>query len=65
MVKDEGESWPYATSPQPIEFLAKLRNKAKEPIQSAGSNTRLPNWRELTKVIFLNDIRLEWDSSFA
>lgn len=56
MVKYEGESWPYATSPQPIEFLAKLRNKAMEPIQSADPNTRLPIWREFTKVVFLNDI---------
>jgi hypothetical protein len=61
MVKDEGESWPYATSPQRIEFLAKLRNKAMEPIQSADPDIRLENWREFTKVIYLNDILFDWE----
>ena len=61
MVKDEGESWPYTTSPQRIEFLAKLRNKASEPIQSADPDTQLAIWREFTRVIFLNDIRFEWE----
>jgi hypothetical protein len=61
MVKDEGESWPYATSPQRIEFLARLRNKAMEPIQSADPDVRLENWHEFTKVIYLNDIRFEWE----
>jgi len=61
MVKDEGESWPYTTSLQRIEFLAKLRNKTIGPIQSADPDTRLANWRELTRVIFLNDIRFEWE----
>jgi alpha-1,3-mannosyltransferase len=61
MVKDEGDTWPYGTSPQRIEFLARLRNKAMEPIQSADPDHRLENWREFTKVIFLNDIRFEWE----
>jgi len=52
MVKYKGESWPYASSPQRIQFLAKLRNEATEPIQGADSDTRLANWRELTRVIF-------------
>jgi hypothetical protein len=61
MGKDEGETWPYGTSPQRIEFLARLRNQAMEPIQSADPDTRLENWREFTKVIYLNDIRFEWE----
>jgi hypothetical protein len=56
MVKDEGETWPYGTSPQRIQFLARLRNKAMEPIQSADPDVRLENWRDFTKVIYLNDI---------
>lgn len=61
MVKDEGETWPYGTSPQRIEFIARLRNKAMEPIQSADSDVRLENWRDFTKVIYLNDIRFKWE----
>jgi len=61
MGKDEGESWPYGTSPQRIEFLAKLRNKALVPIQSADPDARLGSWREFTKVIYLNDILFEWE----
>jgi hypothetical protein len=61
MGKDEGETWPYGTSPQRIEFLARLRNKAMEPIQSADSDVRIENWGEFTKVIYLNDIRFEWE----
>ena len=61
MGKDEGESWPYGTSPQRIEFLAKLRNKAMEPLQDADPDTRLENWRDFTKIVFLNDILFEWE----
>lgn len=60
MMRDEGGGWPYSTSPQRIAYLAKMRNKVMEPIQSADPDLRLPDWNEFTKLIFLNDIRFDW-----
>lgn len=31
-----------------------------EPIQSIDDDIRIPDWRDYTKVIFLNDIRFKW-----
>jgi hypothetical protein len=32
-----------------------------EPIQSTDDDVRIPDWRDYTKVIFLNDIRFKWE----
>jgi hypothetical protein len=61
MGRDEGARFPYGTSPERISFLAKMRNKAMESIQSADPEIRLPNWHEFTKVVFLNDIYFDWE----
>ena len=58
--KDLDSKWPYGTSPERISFLAKCRNKAMEPLQSPDDKVRLPDWRDYTKIIFLNDIRFMW-----
>lgn len=57
---DPGHQWPYGTSPERIAFLAKCRNKAMEPIQDPDQALRIPDWREYTKVLFLNDIHFRW-----
>lgn len=57
---DPGKHWPYGTSPERIAFLAKCRNKAMEPIQSADDDVRIPDWQDYTKLLFLNDIRFQW-----
>lgn len=57
---DPGGQFPYSTSPERIEFLAKARNKAMLPIQSPDASIRLPNWKQYSRIIFLNDIVFEW-----
>jgi hypothetical protein len=57
---DPGGQWPYGTAPERIQFLAHARNMALEPLQSPDDSIRLPNWKEYTKVIFLNDIVFRW-----
>jgi hypothetical protein len=57
---DPGSQWPYGTSPERIQFLAHARNMALEPLQSSDDSIRLSDWREYTKVIFLNDIVFRW-----
>jgi hypothetical protein len=57
---DPGGQFPYSTSPERIEFLARARNKVMEPIQSPSLSVRLADWDRYSKIIFLNDIRFEW-----
>lgn len=59
--KDLDSKWPYGTSPERISFLAKCRNKALEPLQSPDKAVRVPDWMDYTKIIFLNDIRFQWE----
>lgn len=54
--------WPYATSPERIAYLAAVRNKALEPLQSAEMTKRLPDVETFTKVVFLNDVYFSWQS---
>ncbi|KAK4683508.1 alpha-1,3-mannosyltransferase, partial [Tremellales sp. Uapishka_1] len=54
--------WPYATSPERIEYLARARNRALEPLQSPDESIRLPDYDSFTKIIFLNDIYYTWQS---
>jgi hypothetical protein len=53
-------AWPYATSPKRIQYLADVRNKAIEPLQSSDPSVRLTDWQSYTKVLFLNDILFDW-----
>lgn len=55
-------SWPYGTSPERISYLAAVRNKALEPIQSDNESIRLSDAESFTKVVFLNDIYFSWQS---
>ena len=48
--------WPYGTAPERIGYLARARNRAMEPIQSDDDRLRLDNWRNYTRIIFLNDV---------
>lgn len=57
-------TWPYGTSPERISYLAGVRNKALEPLQSENENVRLADAQSYTKVIFLNDIYFSWQSIF-
>lgn len=57
---DPGADWPYGTSPERIEFLARARNRVMEPLQSEHDGIRLDDWESFTKVIFLNDILFKW-----
>lgn len=57
--------WPYGTSPERITFLANARNKAMAPLQSPSPDTRLPDYAEYTKVLFLNDVLFTWESAVA
>ncbi len=54
--------WPYKTAPERIGFLAKVRNRALEPISSDNSTIRLLDHDTYTKVIFLNDIYYTYQS---
>lgn len=54
--------WPYVTSAQRIRYLADVRNKALEPVQSFDDTIRLPDTETFTKIIFLNDIFFSWQS---
>ena len=54
--------WPYSTSRERIFFLAGVRNKALEPIQSHDEAIRIPGHDTFTKIIFLNDIYFSYES---
>ncbi|WRT63898.1 uncharacterized protein IL334_000824 [Kwoniella shivajii] len=54
--------WPYSTAVERIEYLAKARNVALEPIQSKDDNIRIANHQHFTKILFLNDIWFKWES---
>lgn len=55
--------WAYHTSPGRIEFLAKARNRALEPLQSPDAGVRLPDYTQFTKVVFLNDVVWTWQAA--
>lgn len=59
----EPRSWPYATSPERIGFLAKARNKALEPLQSPEAKIRIPDYDSYDKILFLNDIVYSWQAA--
>jgi len=59
---DEARWWPYGTSPERINFLARARNQALLPLQSSDPQTRLEEYDQFTKVIFLNDVQFTWES---
>lgn len=54
--------WPHGTSPERINFLAGVRNEALAPLQSSDPETRLPDYAQFTKILFLNDIYFTWQS---
>ena len=54
--------WPYGTAPERVRYLAEVRNKAMEPIQSPDDALRLPNTADFTKIVFINDIYFSWQS---
>lgn len=54
--------WPYGTSPERISYLAGVRNKAIEALQSEDDAIRLPDAHTFTKIVFLNDIYFSWQS---
>ena len=65
MEDDEDENarwWPYGTAPERVAYLAKARNRAMEPLQSADERTRLQDYDTYSKVIFLNDVRFTYQS---
>jgi hypothetical protein len=59
---DDNRHWSYSTSQERIQYLADVRNKAMEPLQSADDNVRLPDWEDFTRVIFINDVIYKWES---
>lgn len=54
--------WPYPASPERITYLAEVRNKALEPLQSNVSSIRLLEASSFTKILFFNDIYFSWQS---
>lgn len=54
--------WPYGTSPERVTYLAGVRNRALEPLQSSDETVRLSNNTDFTKIVFLNDIYFSWQS---
>lgn len=52
--------WPYGTAPERVTYLAGVRNKALEPLQSPNDKLRLVDNTLFTKVVFLNDIFFSW-----
>lgn len=62
MSDDNERWWPYGTSLERIRFLAGVRNKALEPIQSSDGKIRLSGHGTFTKIVFLNDIYFSYDS---
>ena len=59
---DDNRHWSYSTSQERIQYLADVRNKAMEPLQSADDNVRLSDWEDFTRVIFINDVIYKWES---
>lgn len=59
---NKDREWPYGTSPERISYLAKVRNKALEPLQSESDSLRLEDAHTFTKIVFLNDIYFSWQS---
>lgn len=43
--------------------MADARNRALEPLQSANESTRLSNYADFDKVLFLNDVVFTYDAA--
>lgn len=62
MDDDKNRWWPSGTSPERTTYLAGVRNRALEPLQSSDDHVRSPSAGTFTKLIFLNDIIYSWQS---
>jgi hypothetical protein len=60
--RDNDRHWPYSISQERIDYLAKARNRAMEPLQSEDEAVRLPDYHEYSRIVFINDVIYKWEA---
>ena len=59
-VTNDGRTVFGLSSMERIAYLARIRNKTLEPIQSSDPSVRVPEWETFTEIIFMNDVVFTW-----